>query len=123
VIGVRSRQVRITATVLLVLTVVTGACVVLDVRGDFRLPLTLLFVLFAPGWAIANYLRMDRPSLVWSVSAAVGGSLAIITAQIMVTTGRWHPVGALLLVCALTVVLLVHHLVRRIEESVEESTR
>jgi uncharacterized membrane protein len=123
VIGVRSRQVRITATALLVLTVLTGACAVLDVRGGFRLLLTLLFVLFAPGWAIANYLRMDSPSLVWSVSAAVGGSVGIIIAQIMVTTGQWHPVGALLLVCALTVVPLVHHLVRRIEESVEERTR
>lgn len=103
---------HVTAAVLAVLALLTGALTLLGVDTPVRLYLTVAFVILAPGWALTSYLHIVQPALVWSVSVGVGVALAILVAQVMVSAGFWHPWAAMLGMEALTVVLLAHHLVR-----------
>jgi peptidoglycan/LPS O-acetylase OafA/YrhL len=107
-----SSRTKTIAFVLLVVTLLTAGCAVFGVTAGFRLPATLAFLL-APGWVVARYLWSDRPAMEWTLSVAIGCALGILVAQVMVSTGAWHPVGALLILCAATSAGLVHHLARR----------
>ncbi|MGH7747415.1 MAG: hypothetical protein ACREQ5_22050, partial [Candidatus Dormibacteria bacterium] len=78
-----------------------------------RLYLTLAFVVLAPGWALAAYLRTDQPALIWSAAVSLGIAVGILVAQTMVSAGLWYPRGALLGLTGLTLATLLHHLVRR----------
>ena len=85
-----------------------------EVRAaEGRLDDLVAFVLAAPGWAIASYLRITQPALLWSVTSGLGLALGILVAQVMVSTGYWHPQGAMLGFEALTLVALLHHAVKR----------
>jgi hypothetical protein len=108
VVGLR----RATASGLLVLTVVTGVLILADVQTPARLFVTLAFVLLAPGWAIAAFVRPARPSLTWSVAVAVGISVSIVIAQLMVNLHQWTPTPAMLALTGGTAPLLLHHLLR-----------
>jgi uncharacterized membrane protein len=97
---------------LLVLTAAAIALAILNVNSPIRLFVTGVFLVLAPGWAVSSYLPIATPSLEWIVAAATGIALSIIVAQIMVSTHWWHPVGALIVLGALTFGMLLHHLVR-----------
>jgi uncharacterized membrane protein len=106
---------RITAAALIVLTAATAVLTAADVHSPLRLFLTVAFATLAPGWAAVAYLRITPLSLAWITTVAVGLSLAILIAQIMVLARWWHPVDALLALCGLTFIALLPHLVRRDE--------
>jgi hypothetical protein len=103
---------RITATALIALTALTAALTAFDMQTTLRLFLTVAFVAVAPGWAAVDYLRISPASLTWITAVASGISLVILIAQVMVWTRWWHPAGALLTLCGLTLAALLHHLVR-----------
>jgi hypothetical protein len=113
VIDLTSR--RITAVGLMVLTAATAVLTAVDVHTPLRLSVTIAFAALAPGWAAVAYLGINSSSLAWITSIAVSISLAILIAQIMVSANWWHPVGALLVLCGLTLIALLHHFVRRDE--------
>jgi hypothetical protein len=100
-----------TAGGLALLTLVTAALTVAQVHAGV-LYLTIAFVLTAPGWALASYLRITPPGLAWAVAAALGLAMAILVAQVMVTAGYWHPRGAMLAFEALTLAALLPRVVR-----------
>jgi uncharacterized membrane protein len=113
VIDLTSR--RITAAGLMVLTAATAVLTTVDVHTPLRLTLMVAFATLAPGWAAVAYLGITPSSLAWITSIAVSISLAILIAQIMVSANWWHPVGALLTLCGLTLIALLPHLVREDE--------
>jgi hypothetical protein len=104
---------RGTACGLALLTLATGMLTTAEVRTSLLLYLTVAFVLAAPGWAIACYLRITQPALLWSVASGLGIALGILVAQVMVSSGYWHPWGAMLGFEALTLAALMHHAVKR----------
>ena len=101
-----------TAGGLALLTLVTAALTVAQAPARVLLYLTIAFVLTAPGWALACYLRITPPGLAWAVAVALGLAMAILVAQVMVTAGFWHPRGAMLAVEALTLAALLPRVVR-----------
>lgn len=102
---------RETAIGLALLTLVAGTLTA--AQAGAPLLLTVAFVLAAPGWAIASYLRITQPALLWSLAAALGISLGILIAQVMVTTGHWHPEAAMLGFEAATLAALLPQAARR----------
>jgi len=102
-----------TACGLALLTLATCMLTAAQVQTPLRLYLTVAFVLLAPGWALASYLRITQPALLWSVACGFGIALGILVAQVMVSAGYWHPWGVMLGFEALTLTLLVHHSVKR----------
>jgi hypothetical protein len=104
---------RGTACGLALLTLTAGALTAAGVHTGLLLYLTAGFVLLAPGWAIASCLRITQPALLWSVASALGLALGILTAQMMVSAGYWHPWGAMLGIEAVTLAGLLHHAVKR----------
>jgi hypothetical protein len=104
---------RGTASGLALLTLATGALTAAHAHTGLLLYLTVAFVLVAPGWALACYLRITPPALLWSVAVALGVALGILIAQVMVSAGAWHPWAAMLGFEALTLAALVHRAVQR----------
>lgn len=102
-----------TARGLALLTLASCMLTAAQVQTPLRLYLTVVFVLLAPGWALACYLRITQPALLWSVACGLGLALGILVAQVMVAAGYWHPWGAMLGFEALTLAVLVHHSVQR----------
>jgi hypothetical protein len=101
-----------TASGLALLTLATGALTAAEVHAPAVLYLTAAFVLTAPGWALASYLRITPPGLVWPVAVALGLAVAILVAQVMVTAGYWHPWGAMLAFEGLTLTALLPRVAR-----------
>lgn len=97
---------------LLALTAAATLLAAFGVQTPVRLLVTGAFLLAAPGWAVSSYLRIASTSLEWIVAIAVGIAVSIIIAQTMVSTHWWHPVGAMVVLGALTFVALLHHLSR-----------
>jgi hypothetical protein len=104
---------RGTASALALLTLATGALTAAQVHTGLLLYLTVGFVLLAPGWAISCHLRITQPALLWSAASGLGLALGILVGQVMVSTGYWHPWGAMLGFEALTLAALLHHAVKR----------
>jgi hypothetical protein len=102
-----------TAAGLALLTLVTGTLTAAHAHTSLLLYLTVAFVLVAPGWAIASRLPITQPALMWSAACGLGIALGILTAQVMVSTGYWHPWGAMLGFEALTLAALMHRVVKR----------
>lgn len=103
---------RAVAAVLALLSLVTGELIAAHVTSPVRLYITVAFVVLAPGWALAAYLRTDQQALIWSAAVSMGIALTMLVAQIMVSAGFWHPEGGLLVLAGLTFMTLVHHMVR-----------
>ena len=105
---------RGTAGGLALLTLTAGSLTAARVHTPFLLILTVVFVLLAPGWAIASrFPQIMQPALLWSVASGLGLALGILLAQVMVSTGYWHPWGAMLGFEAVTLAALLHQAVRR----------
>jgi hypothetical protein len=102
-----------TACGLALLTLATCALTAAQVQTPLRMYLTVAFLLLAPGWALASYLRITEPALLWSVASGLGIALGILVAQVMVSAGYWHPWGAMLGFETLTLAVLLHHSVKR----------
>ncbi len=105
--------VRATAGGLALLTLVTGVLTAARVDTPVLLYLTVAFVLTAPGWKVAAWLRIGQPALAWSVACGLGLALGIVAAQVMVSAGWWHPWAAMLGLQAVTLAALVHRAVTR----------
>ena len=103
---------RATAGGLLALTAATAVFILADVHTPARLLVTLAFVVLAPGWAVAAFVRPARPSLIWITAVGVGVSASIVIAQLMVNLHQWNPTPMMLALAGVTVPLLVHHLLR-----------
>jgi uncharacterized membrane protein len=106
--GDRRHTRQVSAVALIALTVETGITTLGSATGSWRLLLSTAFVLLAPGWAVAAYLRSARQSLVWTVAAGAGLSIGILVAQTMVIAHSWHPRVALLGLVAATLPVLLH---------------
>ncbi|NMO90351.1 hypothetical protein [Actinomycetospora sp. TBRC 11914] len=75
--------------------------------GAVRAVATLAFFLFGPGWAVAGFLRTVTTATRWFLAAAFSCAIAILGAQVMASTGSWHPVGGLYVLVGLATVPLV----------------
>ncbi|WP_241267450.1 hypothetical protein [Streptomyces scabichelini] len=98
-------------------TAIAGVGAVLaltDVDSPLRAPFTLFFLLAAPGAAVATALRGLEPfgRIVASLSAAV--AVNILVAQGMLAVHRWSVRGGIAVVAALSSLMLVLVLVRRL---------
>ncbi|MFF3487032.1 hypothetical protein ACFYXC_27685 [Streptomyces sp. NPDC002701] len=98
-------------------TTIAGVGAVLalvDVDSPLRAPFTLFFLLAAPAAAVAAALRGLEPfgRLVASVSAAVAVNLLV--AQGMLAVHRWSVPGGIAAVAALSSLILLLVLVRRL---------
>ena len=76
--------------------------VVLDADPLYRAPVLLTFVLVCPGLAIVRLL--DIPDMLAQLSLAVGLSLAlaVLVPAILLYAGAWSPLGALIILIAIT---------------------
>lgn len=85
-----------------------------DVDSPLRAPFTLFFLLAAPGTAVAAALRGLEPfgRIVASLSAAV--AVNILVAQGMLAVHRWSVRGGIAVVAALSSLMLLLVLVRRL---------
>ena len=79
--------------------------------GEFRLLVTIGFLLLGPGWAAAGFLRRAPAAHVWLLTLGVGTAVTLIAAQIMVSLGLWYPSVALFAVTLLSVPFLLRHAV------------
>jgi hypothetical protein len=106
------QQRRVTATLLIALSLAVLVAELVGVGGNWRLVLTTAFVLLAPGWAITAYLRSAPLSLRWGVGIALGIAIGMIAGQTMVVLHAWHPLTAMFVLGVLTLAPLLHHLLR-----------
>ncbi|MEQ3553668.1 hypothetical protein WIS52_24615 [Pseudonocardia nematodicida] len=79
--------------------------------GEFRLLVTIGFLLLGPGWAAAGFLRRAPAAHVWLLTLGVGTAVTLIGGQIMVSLGIWEPSLALFVVTLLSVPFLLRHAV------------
>jgi hypothetical protein len=77
--------------------------------GDFRLVLTMGFLLLGPGWAAAGFLRRAPAAHVWLLAAGVGISVTLICAHFMVAFTFWRPAVMLYAVTAVSIPFLLRH--------------
>jgi len=77
--------------------------------GDFRLVLTMGFLLLGPGWAAAGFLRRAPAAHVWLLAAGVGISVTLIVAHFMVAFTFWRPAVMLYVVTAVSIPFLLRH--------------
>jgi hypothetical protein len=77
--------------------------------GDFRLVLTMGFLLLGPGWAAAGFLRRAPAAHVWLLAAGVGISVTLIVAHFMVAFTFWRPAVVLYVVTAVSIPFLLRH--------------
>lgn len=103
---------KTTAIVLLSIAALTALSVLIGVSGPWRLALTVLFALTVPGWAVAAYVRPWHQSFVWTVAVGVSLALSILLSQAMLSLGYWHPERALLAFALVSMIPLVHHIMR-----------
>jgi uncharacterized membrane protein len=75
------------------------------INSPARGPLVLLFLLAAPGLAVASLLpRLDRAArIVVAVTAAI--AINALVAAAMLATGAWWPTGGLLAIAAISAVI------------------
>lgn len=106
------QQRRITAALLIALSLAVLVAELVGAGGNWRLVLTTAFVLLAPGWSITAYLRSAPLSFRWGVGIALGIAIGMITGQTMLVLHAWHPLTAVFVLGVLTIGLLVHHLLR-----------
>ena len=106
------QQRRITAALLIALTLATLIAELVGVGGNWRLILTTAFELLAPGWAITAYLRSAPLSFRWAVGIALGVGIGMIAGQGMVVLHWWHPLTAIFVIGVLSLAGLVHHFLR-----------
>jgi len=106
---------RVVGLVLIIIGLVACGLCLADVTGgglgNLRLLSTLAFLLLGPGWAAAGFLRRAPAAHVWLLTVGVGVAVTLIAAQIMVSTGWWHPEAMLYLLTALSVPFLLRHAV------------
>ncbi|WP_338120087.1 hypothetical protein [Streptomyces sporangiiformans] len=86
----------------------------IDVNSPLRAPFTLFFLLAAPGTAVAAALRGLEPfgRTVASLAAAIAVNLLV--AQGMLAVHRWSVRGGIVAVAALSSLILLLVLVRRL---------
>jgi hypothetical protein len=97
-----------------ILLIVAGllACALTLMRvgaGDFRLVLTMAFLLLGPGWAAAGFLRRAPAAHVWLLAAGVGISVTLLCAHFMVALSFWRPAVMLCAVTAVSIPFLLRH--------------
>ncbi|WP_260334804.1 hypothetical protein [Streptomyces beigongshangae] len=100
-------------------TTIAGVGAVLalaDVESPLRAPFTLFFLLAAPAAAVAATLRGMEPfgRTVASLSAAV--VIDLLVAQGMLTMHKWSVPGGIAAVTALSALILLPDLVRRLRD-------
>jgi hypothetical protein len=115
------QQRKITAALLIALTLAMLIAELVGVGGNWRLILTTAFVLLAPGWSITAYLRSAALSFRWSVGIALGIAIGMIAGQTMIVLHAWHPLTAMFVIGVLTTAALAHHLLRA-PSAAEEAT-
>jgi hypothetical protein len=110
-VDTRARLARRWVAILLIAAGVL-ACVLSLMRvgaGDFRLVLTMAFLLLGPGWAAAGFLRRAPAAHVWLLAAGVGISVTLILAHFMVAFTFWRPAVMLYAVTAVSIPFLLRH--------------
>jgi hypothetical protein len=110
-VDTRARLARRWVAILLIAAGVL-ACVLSLMRvgaGDFRLVLTMAFLLLGPGWSAAGFLRRAPAAHVWLLAAGVGISVTLILAHFMVAFTFWRPAVMLYAVTAVSIPFLLRH--------------
>lgn len=79
--------------------------------GDFRLFVTIGFLLLGPGWSAAGFLRRAPAAHVWLLTLGVGVATTLLAAQIMVSTVWWHPDLMLYIITGISIPFLLRHAV------------
>jgi hypothetical protein len=110
-VDTRARLARRWVAILLIAAGVL-ACALSFLRvgaGDFRLVLTMGFLLLGPGWAAAGFLRRAPAAHVWLLAAGVGISVTVVCAYFMVALTFWRPAVMLYAVTAVSIPFLLRH--------------
>ncbi|NMI02304.1 hypothetical protein [Pseudonocardia acidicola] len=106
---------RVVALVLVLAGLLACALSLLNVTGgvvgNLRFLVTTAFLLLGPGWAAAGFLRRAPAAHVWLLTIGTGVAATLLVGQIMVSTGWWHPAGALYLMTVISVPFLLRHAV------------
>ena len=106
----RLTRALLTASLLLCLSVAVVLLTYLGVAGGLRLPVTLLFWLTAPGWALIAFFLPLSPAMEWTVATMLSITLSVAVSVVMLITGWWAPVGVTLAVAAVAGLMLTLHL-------------
>jgi hypothetical protein len=104
--GARWSRDAVAGGVVVVATFFLVLCVVLPVPGEVRLPVTVAWLLFAPGLAIVPLLRVADGLLALVVAIAASVALETVVATTLVYGGLWSPALAFAIVLAVTVAAL-----------------
>jgi hypothetical protein len=86
----------------------------IDVNSPLRAPFTLFFLLAAPGTAVAAALRGLEPFGRTLASVAAAIAVNLLVAQGMLAVHRWSVRGGIVTVAALSSLILLLVLVRRL---------
>ncbi len=98
--------------VVLALTLSAGALVLLNLESPLRAPLSLLFLLFAPGWALAGLLRLRHLAAELMLGVAASISLNGLLAMLALSAGWWSPSFVFAFVVYVTLLALGAEIVR-----------
>jgi hypothetical protein len=93
--------------------VIAAVLALIDARGGslghVRFVATTGFVLLAPGWAVIGFLPRLGAAQRWILALASSTAIAIVGGQLMLLTGWWHPVAALLVLVLVCLPVLTRH--------------
>ncbi|MGX1881890.1 hypothetical protein [Streptomyces sp. NPDC055287] len=97
----------------LAVSAVGAALALTDLASPLRAPLTLFFLLVAPGFAVAAGLRGMEPLGRLVASAAGAVALNLLVAQAMLATHIWSIKGGAAAIAGISALLFLLTLVRR----------
>ena len=75
------------------------------INSAARGPLVLLFLLAAPGLAVASLLRRLDPWAAIAVAVTAAITVNVLVAETMLAAGAWSPSGGLLAIAAISAVI------------------
>jgi len=95
----------LTWPILITLSALAAVWVVLAEVGPPLQPVILLwFLLVCPGLAFVRLLRLDDWFAQCTLAIAVSTALGVVLAEGMIYSHRWNPIGALLVLAALSII-------------------
>jgi uncharacterized membrane protein len=95
--------------VLVVIDLCTFGLTIANIHDPARFIFGVLFGLFAAGWSVVGFLKLNNAALEISLSVGTSLSILMIAAQIMITIHEWHLAGFELVLCVVCLPPLLWH--------------
>jgi uncharacterized membrane protein len=100
------RGTRAVIQVIIPLLALEAATMVLaDIDSPARSAVSLLFLLFCPGFVVVQFLRLDDPLTEWTLTVALSIAIDTAVALVLLYAGGWSPRFAVVGIAACTVFL------------------